>query len=130
MIVYDKPETPERKVFQDGISHTYMCGFDVPDRLLQKPCHIDHQILYIEPGTHFVYHWHHCAFDVFTVLQGDLEADCDGDKTRLKTGDAFVPEPPEKHTIHNVGDVTGILVETRINVLNDDFQECEGNFDH
>lgn len=62
-------------------------------------------IVEIEPGYHSPLHRHACE-EMYYVLEGDGEAEQDGERYPAHRGDAIFMKPGVTHRFHNTGDTT------------------------
>ncbi len=64
----------------------------------------------LEPGTSIGYHVHENEEEIFFVVSGRAEADDNGTKVILETGDSIVTRGGEGHAIACLGDETLVLL--------------------
>ncbi len=76
-------------------------------------------------GSTIPFHQHHRAIEMFFILKGEGQANCDGKTITLLAGDSILMPPTGIHTITNIG--SSRLYVLCIMVPNEDFVELIRN---
>ncbi len=100
-----------------------LLSMEIPDTRQKGKIQVNHQEIIINPGGEDIDHYHEETYDLFTVKKGEAHLKINDDEIILKEGDSILVEPEDEHKIYNPTDSVAIIIETRLNVIDDDFYE-------
>jgi mannose-6-phosphate isomerase-like protein (cupin superfamily) len=91
-------EDAEPFVTADGSTIRELCGIPTGGTSLQSLAEA-----MLAPGQATQRHYHAVAEEVYFVLEGEGEMEIDGDRARVRAGDAVPIAPGTRHQITNAG---------------------------
>ncbi len=120
----DKEETDREEIEdREEMFMERLMSVDIPDTKKKGKIQVDHQEIIIKPGGEDIEHYHEETYDLFTVKKGEAHLEINDDKIVLNEGDSILVEPEDEHKIYNPTGSEAIIIETRLNVIEDDFYE-------
>lgn len=63
----------------------------------------------LPPGSSFALHYHEDMQEIFVIVRGHVEIQCDGIKAKLEEGDAVIVSPTEHHLMRNLSTTEEML---------------------
>lgn len=97
-------------------------SIEIPDTAEKGKIQVNHQRITIEPGGEDIYHYHNETYDLFTIIEGEARLKTSDEEIKLQEGDSILVEPGDKHKVYNPTNNTTKIIETRLNVIENDFQ--------
>ena len=85
-------------VTADGSTIRELCGLPTGGTVNQSLAEAT-----LEPGQATTRHYHRDAEEIYFVLEGDGEMEIEGDRARVRVGEAIPIAPGARHQIRNVG---------------------------